>query len=166
MQVVQNGGSEILERGDVVVIAGISRSLAEGEAPIIQVRKASATNSTGVLGVVASTYSEAWLEVETDPTGASAGGKEIPSTMPGPIAPNEYLLVVVQGPALVKVDAAAGAIQPGDLLSSAGQTGYASKAAELTIEGVRTTVPGTVFGKALEPLDSGQELIYVFVTLQ
>lgn len=36
----------------------------------------------------------------------------------------------------------------------------------MTIQGVSTTVPGTVFGKALESLDTGQKLIYIFVTLQ
>jgi hypothetical protein len=66
----------------------------------------------------------------------------------------------------VKASALAGAIQPGDLLSSAGPAGQAAKAAQVSIEGVKTAVPGTVFGKALEPLAKGDKLIYVFVTLQ
>jgi hypothetical protein len=32
--------------------------------------------------------------------------------------------------------------------------------------GWETAVPGTVFGKALEPLNGTQEMIYVYVTLQ
>ena len=66
----------------------------------------------------------------------------------------------------MKASALAGAIQPGDLLSSGGPAGQAAKAAQLSIEGVTTAVPGTVLGKALEPLDQGDKRIYVFVTLQ
>ena len=167
-QVVQNGDTENLERGDVVVICGMGRSPAEGVPPLIQVRKARQANSTGVLGVVASSYAAEWLfpPEKVDPTGATGLGKAIPLSGPGPIAPGEYLLVVVQGPGQVKVDAVAGAIRPGDLLSSAGTAGHATRAATVTIEGVRTVVPGTILGKALEPLDAGRKLIYVYVTLQ
>lgn len=170
MQVVQNGDTETLERGDLVAIAGLDVSLAGG-APTIRVRKVREANSTAVIGVVASSYSAEWLKSEwlkgtrSDPAKAQAREKPIPLSGPGPVAPGEYLLVVVQGPAQVKASAVGGAIQPGDLLSSAGQVGYAAKSAMLTVEGVRTAVPGTVLGKALEPY-AGQELIYVFVTLQ
>ena len=63
-------------------------------------------------------------------------------------------------------DAMAAAIQPGDLLSTTGQAGIAAKAPTINVGGTVTTVPGTVFGKALEPLDAGKGLVYVFVTLQ
>jgi hypothetical protein len=165
-QVAQNGDTQSLERGDVVVIAGMGESAAEGAPPLIRVRKAREVNSTGVIGVVASTYAAEWLMTETDPTGASSGDRSIPLAGPGPIAPGDYLLLVVQGPAQVKASALAGAIQPGDLLSSAGLEGHAARATTVTVEGVRTAAPGTVFGKALEPLGEGQKLIYVFVTLQ
>jgi len=82
------------------------------------------------------------------------------------VPPGEYLLMVIQGPAQVKASALAGVIQPGDLLSSAGPAGQAAKAAQVSIDGIQTAVPGTVLGKALEPLDTGDKLIYVFVTLQ
>jgi hypothetical protein len=168
MQVVQNGDTVALERGDTVVIAGIGKGPVEGT-PMIEVSKARQANSTAVLGVVASTYSAEWL-IDTatiDPTGATGPTSEIPLSSPGPIDPGEYLLVVVHGPCRVKADAAITAIQPGDLLSTAGRTGYAAKAAEVSVEGARITPPGTVFGKALEPLDTGQDgLIYVYVTLQ
>jgi hypothetical protein len=87
-------------------------------------------------------------------------------TPAGPVPPGEHLLIVVQGPTQVKTSAFSGAIQPGDLLSSAGPAGRAGKAAQVSIDGIQTAVPGTVFGKALEPLDTGDKLIYVFVTLQ
>ena len=37
---------------------------------------------------------------------------------------------------------------------------------QVTIEGIDMVLPGTVVGKALEPLVDGQKLIYIFVTLQ
>ncbi|MBN1536509.1 MAG: hypothetical protein JW908_07240 [Anaerolineales bacterium] len=166
LQVVQNDGKETLELGDVVVVTGIGKSLSENTAPIIRVSKASEINSTGVLGVVASSYSADWLLEETDPTGASIHKNDIPLANSNPIAPGEYLLVVVQGPAQVKASAVSGAILAGDLLSCAEAKGYAVKASHITVNGISTTIPGTVFGKALEALDEGQDLIYVFVTLQ
>jgi hypothetical protein len=50
MQVVQNGGSQPLERGDVVVIAGMGKPLVDGASPVILVAKADAANSTAVIG--------------------------------------------------------------------------------------------------------------------
>jgi hypothetical protein len=168
MQIVQNGGDELLEMGDVVSIAGLDASPVEGMPPVIQVQRTSEANSTAVIGVVASTYPAEWLTdpAKIDPTGATGPDKAIPRAGPGPIAPGEYLLVVVQGPAQVKASAVSSAIQAGDLLSSAEQAGYAGRAAETSIEGVTIAEPGTVFGKALEALDDGQKLLYVYVTLQ
>jgi hypothetical protein len=148
MQVVQNGGSEPLEAGDVVVFSGMIAPADANEPPVILVSKATTQNSTAVAGVV---YARSSLE----------GG-----TLEGATQPGEYLLVVVQGPARVKASAAAGAIQPGDLLSSSAQAGVAASAARITVEGVQTSLPGTVFAKALEALASGEGWIYVFVTLQ
>jgi hypothetical protein len=158
MQVVQNGGQAALEPGDVVVFNG----LAAGDPPVIQVAQARAANSTAVAGVVYSRYS---IDAVTENLEQSPrGDREV--TPAGPVPPGEYLLMVIQGPAQVKASALAGAIQPGDLLSSAGPAGQAAKAVQVSIEGVETAVPGTVLGKALEPLDQGDKRIYVFVTLQ
>jgi hypothetical protein len=158
MQIVQNGGQTALEPGDVVVFTGVEA----GDPPLIRVAQATASNSTAVAGVVHSRYNVA--AVPQPPEWSARGDLEI--TPAGPAPPGGYLLVVVQGPAQVKASALAGAIQPGDLLSSAGRAGQAAKAALVSIEGVKTAVPGTVFAKALEPLDQGDKLIYVFVTLQ
>jgi hypothetical protein len=98
----------------------------------------------------------------------TAGPEKVVSdvTPEGVVAPGDYLLVVVQGPAQVKASALAGSLQPGDLLSSAGQAGYAAKATEVALGGVETAMPGTILGKVLEALDEGEALIYIFVTLQ
>lgn len=162
MQVVQNGGDQDLEAGDVVVFSGIGAPLEEGGTPMIQVAKATSANDTGVAGVVHSHYT---IELITGNIGREDAVTDIEETPEKPVAPGDYLLVVVQGPVQVKVSALSGAIEPGDLLSSAGEAGHAAKAAELTVDGVTIAPPGTVFGKALEALDEGDGLVYVFVTL-
>ena len=163
MQVVQNSGSQPLEMGDVVVIAGMGEPLTKDGVPVVQVAKADAANSTAVIGVVAGSYSyERFTATESGPSGAN-----IPLSTTGPIAPGDLLLVVVQGPCQVKASALSGAIQPGDLLSTASVDGKASGAKTATVDGISFALPGTVFAKALEPMDAGKEgLIYVFVTLQ
>jgi hypothetical protein len=174
MQLAQNSGDTPLEPGDVVVLSGIVNPSETGE-PLVQVAKATSANSTAVAGVV---YSCVNIEAYIDPKAVKSGGDgqnikvdqpashEIEVTLAGPVPPGEYLLLVVQGPAQVKASALSDPVQPGDLLSSAGEAGYAARAADVDIAGVKTTVPGTVFGKALEPVGNGQKLIYVFVTLQ
>jgi len=147
-QLVQNGGSEPLEAGDVVVFSGMVVSADANEPPVILVSKATTANSSAVAGVV---YARSDLEGATLESAAQ---------------PGEYLLLVIQGPARVKASAAAGAIQAGDLLSSSAQAGVAASTAKITIEGVQTVMPGTVFAKALQALESGEGWIYVFVTLQ
>ncbi len=165
MQVVQNGGSVPVEAGDVVIFSGITTSSETGDLPVVQVARVSSANSPAVAGVVYSRFNiEAVLEDERSGERRSQAGAEI--TSEGPVKPGEYLLLVIQGPTQVKASALGGNIRPGDLLTSAAHEGHAAKAAEVSIQGIKTTAPGTVFGKALEPLDAGQELIYVFVTLQ
>ena len=147
-QLVQNGGSDPLEAGDVVVFSGMVAPADATEPPIILVSKATTGNNPAVAGVVYARSNQDGITLE------------------GEVQPGDYLLLVVQGPALVKVSSEAGTIQVGDLLSSSDQAGYAACAAKITIEGVQTTIPGTVFAKALESSDSSEGWIYVFVTLQ
>jgi len=165
MRVVQNGGSEALEPGEVAAFSGMAAPLEEGGPPVVQVSRPTSANSTAVAGVVYSRFNIKTVTAKRQADGqGSEAGQEV--ALDGPVPPGEYLLLVVQGPVQVKASALGGAIRPGDLLSSAEETGYSAKAAEVSIAGVRTTVPGTVFGKALEALDAGQKLIYVYVTLQ
>ncbi|RMF70673.1 MAG: hypothetical protein D6738_15545 [Acidobacteria bacterium] len=63
--------------------------------------------------------------------------------------------VLTFGVARVKVDAGFGAIVPGDLLTSSPTPGHAMRAAEI--------VPGTILGKALEPLDVATGTIRVLL---
>ncbi len=164
LQIVQNGGEEALEPGDVAAFSGMGTPLVENGAPVIQVAPTTTANSTAVAGVVQSRYNiEATINAAEPYTTSSIAALDI--TPEGPIAPGEYLLMVVHGPVQVKATAFAKSIQPGDLLSTAATTGFAAKASQLDLGGVQTAIPGTVIGKALEPLTGDKELIHIFVTL-
>jgi len=158
MQVVQNSGAQTLEPGDVAVFSGVSAPLSNGSV-IVQVGKANGINDVAVAGVVYGKIAAAVAEgtLTADGGGLPADGQ---ITSQDPIAPGEYALVVVQGPAQVKVSAASGAIQIGDSLSTSAQTGAASK-----IDTATTALPGAIFAKALQPLANGEGMIYVYVTL-
>lgn len=161
MHVAQNGGKQSLEPGDVVIFSGLSSPLEDGGPPIVQVAQATEANSSAVAGVV---YSRFNIEAIGGPNGQEAiAGLEV--TPAGSVSPGEYLLLVTQGPAKVKASALNQTIQPGDLLATSDEGGYAAKAAEVTLADTKTAIPGTVFGKALEPLNAGQKTIYIFVTL-
>lgn len=163
MQVMQNNGTEALSPGDVVVFSGINQVETAVNAPMVQVSKVAVADSTAVAGVVYSRFN-------MDATAFDAAASEavaLDFTPPGDAASGEFVLVVIQGPALVNVQALSGDnIAPGDLLATSSSGGVAGKAATVNMNGVETAVPGTVFGKALEPLDGVQEMIYVYVTLQ
>ena len=158
MQVVQNTGSQTLEPGDVAVFSGVSAPLANGGV-IIQVNKATGVNDVAVAGVV---YGKCATAVAEGTMTADGGGLPPDGKMfsQDPVAPGEYALVVVQGIAQVKVSAAYGAIQVGDSLSTAAQTGLAGKTDTTAI-----ALPGVTFGKALQPLAKGEGMIYVYVIL-
>jgi hypothetical protein len=66
----------------------------------------------------------------------------------------------------VKADGSYGAIKVGDLLTTSATLGHAMKAQPVELGGAEIYRPGTIIGKALEPLNSGTGLIEVFVTLQ
>lgn len=76
------------------------------------------------------------------------------------------VLVATTGRVKVKVDATSGPIQIGDLLVTSDKVGMAMKSLPLEIGGVRIHRPGTLIGKALEPLDHGTGEILVLLSLQ
>lgn len=157
MQVMQNGGEQELESGDVVVFSGVSEPLETGGPPVVQVAKANEANSSGVAGVVYSRFNIDAVDPAQEHPDENGSLAHLEVTPAGPVPAGEFLLVVIQGPAQVKADGLSEAIETGDLLTSSGMTGYAMRG---------TAVPGTIFGKALEAVDGEQKLIYVFVTLQ
>jgi hypothetical protein len=66
----------------------------------------------------------------------------------------------------VKVDASYGPVQIGDLLVTSATPGYAMRSQPVTIGNAAIHQPGTLIGKALEPLDNGQGEVLVLLTLQ
>ena len=75
-------------------------------------------------------------------------------------------LVAQSGRVKVKVDARYGRIQAGDLLVTSPTPGHAMRSKPLRVHGVPVHRPGTIVGKALEPLAKGTGEILVLLTLQ
>ena len=75
-------------------------------------------------------------------------------------------MVATTGRVPVRVDASKGAIHVGDLLVTSDEPGMAMKSEAVDLGGVKIHRPGTIIGKALEPLQAGQGEILVLLTLQ
>lgn len=74
--------------------------------------------------------------------------------------------IATTGRVKVRVDATAAPIRRGDLLVTAGKPGMAMKSMPVEVGGVAMHRPGTLIGKALEPLESGEGEILVLLSLQ
>jgi hypothetical protein len=72
----------------------------------------------------------------------------------------EGLNVTLVGRAYVLTTAANGSIKPGDLLTTSDMQGHAMKAAD------RASSLGAIIGKALTPLEIGEDLVLALVNLQ
>lgn len=88
-----------------------------------------------------------------------------PGVILGEQAENK-VMVATTGRVKIKVDASRGAIRVGDLLVTSNQSGVAMKSRPITVGGTRIHRPGTIIGKALEPLAKGQGEILVLLSLQ
>lgn len=76
------------------------------------------------------------------------------------------VLVATTGRVRMKVDATNGPIQIGDLLVTSDRQGFAMKSLPVDVGGVRIHRPGTLIGKALEPLAHGTGEILVLLSMQ
>jgi hypothetical protein len=76
------------------------------------------------------------------------------------------VLVATTGRVRVKVDASSGPIQIGDLLVTSDVAGVAMKSEPVEFAGRKMHMPGTIIGKALEPLAKGKGEILVLLSLQ
>lgn len=81
-------------------------------------------------------------------------------------AGKDKVLVATTGRVKVKVDATRSPIRIGDLLVTSDKQGVATKSEPLMIQGRPFHSPGTIIGKALEPLDKGTGEILVLLSLQ
>jgi hypothetical protein len=76
------------------------------------------------------------------------------------------VLVATTGRAKVKVDASHAPIRIVDLPVTGAIPGVAMKSEPIEIGGRKMHMPGTLIGKALEPLDKGSGTILVLLSLQ
>ena len=76
------------------------------------------------------------------------------------------VLVATTGRVKVKVDASKGPINIGDLLVTSDREGFAMKSVAVELGGIQIHRPGTLIGKALEPLAQGTGEILVLLSLQ
>jgi len=74
--------------------------------------------------------------------------------------------VATTGRVPVRVDAGRGAVRTGDLLVTSDKPGVAMRSEPVEFGGVKMHRPGTIIGKALEPLPSGEGEILVLLSLQ
>jgi len=175
MIIAQNGDDEPLDMGDIVVISGIADPISpKATRPVVVVRKADIALSQGVIGVVEGRYFSKLVSKRKVEVGDDGKDKitefvvEDARTSQEPAAPGQYLTVIYRGLARVKVDATLGAVKVGDLLTSSSTSGYAVRA-DLAVRQQGSSaayVPGTIIGKALEPLQAGKGLIWALIDLQ
>jgi hypothetical protein len=75
-------------------------------------------------------------------------------------------MIATTGRVRVRVDATSSPIRIGDLLVTSDVPGTAMKSQPIEVSGRRLHQPGTLIGKALEPLSEGQGTILVLLSLQ
>lgn len=75
-------------------------------------------------------------------------------------------MVATTGRAKVKVDATRARIRAGDILVTSDSEGIAMRSEPIDLGGAKFHRPGTIVGKALEPLDKGTGQILVLLSLQ
>lgn len=74
--------------------------------------------------------------------------------------------IAASGRVRVRVDASNGPIEIGDLLVTSDRRGYAMKSTPVELGGSKFHRPGTLLGKALQPLTHGEGEILVLLSLQ
>jgi hypothetical protein len=156
--IVQNTSDSDLHPGEVAAMAAAVESPAEmAGTPMVGVDRAQGAYSTSVIGVVA----EKWvLPDPSAPEGTKlrTGYADASATA---IKPGEYMTVATSGAyRAVKVSAANGPIRVGDLLVAGDTAGVAMKA------DLKETGFGSVIGKAMANLDSGEGTIAVMLSLK
>jgi hypothetical protein len=154
--IAQSDDGQPLEVGDIVSISGIAPPLAGGQTPILTVSRASETDQ-GLLGVVQSrAVVDAGQRLLPSENGLERDVIEIAGTAPGRVTKGDYLFMVVQGLAQVRVDASDTAIEVGDAIGPAAGSG-AGQTVDLNV------APAPVLGHALEALPDGTGLVWTLI---
>ena len=129
-----------IEAGDVVAIDSDNNET---------IKKSSKPYQTAVIGVISTNPAQIY------------GNKEVF----GGESNDKKRLLCIAGRVPVKVTDENGPIKRGDLLTSSSKAGYAMKASPVIVSGIEIYRPGTIIGKAMEPLEKGEGKIIVFVDL-
>lgn len=90
---------------------------------------------------------------------------ELPGLILGEASANKSKIATT-GRVKVKVDATKNPIRIGDLLVASDRPGYAMRSEPVAIAGRSFHQPGTIIGKALEPLDHGFGEILILLSMQ
>jgi hypothetical protein len=149
----RNADAAALEVGDVVAISGVAPPLMGQRMPLLEVQRA--TTSEGALGIVQARAEVATRDklVLTDGT-EQTEAIEMANMTQGPVAPGDYLFIVIQGLIQVRADPGS-SIQAGDRLT-AGNGGLA----------LRATPDTQTIGRAVDAVDPATGLVWVLVDLQ
>lgn len=157
MYIAVNTGDKALQPGELVAANGVGETLAGSTDPVLRVSQSGA-DATGVVGVVYSrvnvTSSERDGEVLADVQKAD-----------GAVQPGEYLLIVVQGLAQVRL-ADNESVVPGQRLKASDIAGQARALRTVEVNGVTLDEGGAVVGTLLDAPDTATGLAPVMVTLR
>ena len=134
---------------DVAEWVPASEQLAAGTVVVLDSTKSNQVTSSSV------SYDTRVAGVVSEQPGIALGEKS-----------DTKVLVATTGRVRVKVDATKGPIHVGDLLVTSDISGVAMKSEPVNVGGVQFHRPGTLIGKALEPLERGKGEILVLLSLQ
>jgi hypothetical protein len=144
-----SGNNVIAKYQDVAEWVPSSEHLASGTVVVLDSTKSNQVTSSSV------SYDTRVAGVVSEQPGIALGEKS-----------ESKVLVATTGRVKVKVDASKGAIHIGDLLVTSDIPGVAMKSEPINLGGVQLHRPGTLIGKALEPLEKGKGEILVLLSLQ
>jgi hypothetical protein len=144
--IARNAGEETLVLGDVVTVRGVGKTLLGQTTPVLEVGRASGADAY-VLGVVS-------MRGELYGTGpGSDAPEESVQPVEGDVAPGDYVLVVTNGLAQVRIGESAG-LAPGVSLIVGDASGAAKKVED---------VAATAFGRAMEAQPNDKGLIWAMI---
>lgn len=149
--------AENVEPGDVLVIGS------DG-----QMARSTTANATNVAGIYSTFPGFVGGNVSESITDGDPDAPMLLATLPELMTDVELerVPVALAGVVPCKVSTENGPIRPGDLLTTSSTPGHAMKADPIEVGGVTFYRPGTILGKAMEPLESGTGVILVLVSLQ
>jgi hypothetical protein len=107
------------------------------------------------------------VQASMEPYDTAVAGvvSEMPGLILGVEAPSKAQIATT-GRVHVKVDATRRPIKVGDLLVTSNKPGVAMVSEPVDVAGIKLHRPGTLIGKALEPLPGGEGQILVLLSLQ